>query len=484
MTELPTNKIVDQGIRARVMFDVSTLSRWAGPDIGIIRVERELARWALQHVKNAVFVFFDPKAGAYREVKREWIAPIIEGTASINRWTLANTKARRHKSDLIPHEIKHAAMWILQFRRNALFTLERMRHRPRPAARVIAERLQQALITEKYRPYLFNVDGTRRTILASETMLGPEVEFNLQDTLVCVGTPWEHSDIHSIKALKESRGFRFVVLCHDIIPLQFPYFYKQTDVIAFRQYYNEAFPLADLVVFTAQTTERDTLAYCKMHHLRINDTRVVPPGADAAVPRPSSNNTPPPGLKRGHYVVLVSTVEPRKGHQMIYNVWLRLLAEGVPQKKDFKLVFAGRPGWNVGALIDRLKNDTHLGDSFQLLTSLDDDQLASLYDGAAFCLYPSIYEGYGLPIVEAFFRQKAVLASTGGAIPEVVAGFSPCLDPHDESKWYSMLRQWIVDPAARTPYETAIRTRFRATSWRAAAQQFFQTIDPTERISQ
>lgn len=461
------------------MFDVSTLSRWAGPDIGITRVERELARWALQHVKHTVLVFFDPKTGMYREVNREWVAPLIGGTASINRWALANTKARRHKSDLIPHEIKHAAMWIIQFRRNALFMLERMRRRTRPAARKIAGRLQQALITEKYRPYLFNVDGTRRTILASEIFLGPEVEFNSQDTLVCVGAPWEHSDIHSIRALKESRGFRFVVLCHDIIPLQFPYFYKQPDVIAFRQYYNEAFPLADLVVFTAQTTERDALAYCKMHHLIINETCVVPLGADAAVPKMGSNTTPLPGLKRGQYAVLVSTVEPRKGHQMIYNVWLRLLAEGVPQKNDFKLVFAGRPGWNVGALIDRLKNDAHLGDSLQLLTSLDDDQLASLYDGAAFCLYPSMYEGYGLPVVEAFFRQKAVLASTGGAIPEVVAGLSPCLDPHDESKWYSMLKQWIVDPAARAPYEMAIRTRFRPTSWSAAAQQFFQTIEST-----
>ena len=103
---------------------------------------------------------------------------------------------------------------------------------------------------------------------------------------------------------------------------------------------------------------------------------------------------------------MVSTIEPRKGHQLIYNVWLKLLAEGVPQKTGFKLVFVGRPGWKVEKLIDQLKNDARLGNSLQLLTSVNDDQLAALYDGAAFCLYPSVYEGYGLPVVEAFFQQK------------------------------------------------------------------------------
>ena len=61
--------------------------------------------------------------------------------------------------------------------------------------------------------------------------------------------------------------------------------------------------------------------------------------------------------------------------------------------------------------------------------------LAALYDGAAFCVYPSMYEGYGLPIVEAFARGKAVIASNRGSIPEIAAAFAPCLDPTDEEAW-------------------------------------------------
>jgi glycosyltransferase involved in cell wall biosynthesis len=126
--------------------------------------------------------------------------------------------------------------------------------------------------------------------------------------------------------------------------------------------------------------------------------------------------------------------------------------------------------------MDRLRNDPRLDGSLHLLTSVNDDQLAALYEGAAFCLYPSVYEGYGLPIVEAFSRNKALLASTGGAIPDVVAGLSPCLDPHDELLWHSMLKKWIVDPGARVPYETDIKRRFRLTPWRSSARQFFEVV--------
>ena len=462
-------------MQSRIILDVSTLSRWTGPPVGIVRVECELVRWADENVDRVVFVFFDPQSRAYRALNKKWIRPLIHRTISVNPWVLPNTKGHRRRSDRIPRAIKPAAMWVLQSRRSALLLLERIRRLARNSTiRIVAERLQRPLITEKYRPHMFQADGTRKAIIAQEEFLGQKVEFTSTDTLICAGAPWEHSDINEIKSLKERYGFRFVTLCHDIIPLQFPQYFKQSDVIGFHAYCNVAFQLADLVVFTAHSSRRDTLAYCKMHDLKISETCVVSPGADGAGPRMTAETTLPPGIERGRYALFVSTIEPRKGHQLIYDVWLRLLADGLPQNTGFKLVFVGRPGWKVDKLIDQLKNDTRLRDSLHLLTSVTDNQLAALYDGAAFCLYPSVYEGYGLPIIEAFLREKAVLASTGGAIPEVVAGLSPCLDPHDESLWHSMLGQWIVDPTARVPYEAAIRTRFRPTSWSTSAQRFFE----------
>jgi glycosyltransferase involved in cell wall biosynthesis len=206
-------------------------------------------------------------------------------------------------------------------------------------------------------------------------------------------------------------------------------------------------------------------------------------GADAtrfpSYPAP----TLPEGIESGHYALFVSTIEPRKGHRFLYRVWVRLLETGIPQAMRFKLVFVGRHEWMVDDLMHDLKSNPILGDTLQILSDVDDAQLATLYDGAAFCVFPSIYEGYGLPIVESFLRGKAVIASTGGAIPEVTGEFSPCLDPEDEDLWYVTLKKWIEDPAARRPFEIAIRERFRHPSWKEAAVQFFAILDEHEATS-
>jgi len=469
------NRESDQSAPARLLLDVSALSRWAGPVVGIIRMEWELAHFAADNINNVTFVFFDPESGAHREVNKKWIRPLVERTVSINPWTFPSRRGRRRRSDRIPVAIRPMAMWVLQLRRNLLLSLEHIRLSARShVTKTIAEKLQRPLISGRYRPHMVHDDGTRRSVVSFETFLGPKIEFTSKDTLVFAGTPWEHLDIQSVQSAKERAGFRLVIVCHDIIPLLFPHFYKDTDVNSFREYYSRAFPLADLVVFIARAIERDALAYCKAHHLRINQTCVIRPGADALVRKQAA--ALPQGIEPGRYALLVSTIEPRKGHQLIYNVWLKLLEEGIPQSTGFQLVFVGRPGWKVEELLDQLRNDARLDGSFHLLTSVNDDQLAALYEGAAFCLYPSVYEGYGLPIVEAFSRNKALLASTGGAIPEVVAGLSPCLDPHDELLWHAMLKKWIVDPRARISCETDIRSRFRMTPWASSARQFFETV--------
>src|SRR5262249_46639184 len=173
----------------------------------------------------------------------------------------------------------------------------------------------------------------------------------------------------------------------------------------------------------------------------------------------------PDGLEAGRYALLVSTIEPRKGHRLIYDAWVKLVEAGIPQRSRFKLVFAGREGWMVGDLMRDLRHDPHIAGTLELLTDADDATVAALYRNAAFCLYPSRYEGYGLPVIEAFRYGKAVLASTGGAVPGVVGDLSPCLDPGDREAWQRMLGTWIEDPAARAVYEERIHTSFRHPPW-------------------
>src|SRR5258706_14048868 len=115
----------------------------------------------------------------------------------------------------------------------------------------------------------------------------------------------------------------------------------------------------------------------------------------------------------------VSTIEPHNGLLLIYDAWVTHRESGIAQRARFKLVFAGRKGWMVDDLMRDLHRDPRIAGTLHVLPDADDATVSALYRDAAFGLYPSCYEGYGLPLVEQFRHGKAVLSWTGGAVPGV-----------------------------------------------------------------
>jgi glycosyltransferase involved in cell wall biosynthesis len=469
------------GDRARIVFDLTTTALWSGPPVGIVRVESELGCWALAHLDQMVPAFFDPETRHFRRLSHALARSLISQDVAFNTLKFVSPARKgKRKTDRIPAAIRPHAMWILQFRRSLLEALERVRLGTANARIAsLADTVQRAIMSDKYRAVMVRADGSRRAYLPIEAALGPPVNLTARDTLVCAGAGWAHNDIAAIVELKQRVGFRFVMLCFDIIPVMFPHYYKAADAQAHRNYCNRAFPAADLVIFNSRAVEADVRAYCGAQGLALGETAVCPLGADTRTP--VVTQALPAGLERGQYALLVSTIEPRKGHRLIYDAWVKLLEAGIPQRSRFKLVFTGREGWMVGDLMRNLRRDPRIAGTIEIFTDASDAQVAALCRDAAFCLYPSRYEGYGLPVVEAFRHGKAVLASTGGAVPEVVGGLSPCLDPNDGETWRHMLETWIQNPAARAPYEERIRTSFRHPDWNEAARTFFALVRGRQR---
>jgi glycosyltransferase involved in cell wall biosynthesis len=464
----------------RLLLDLSWSLRWAGPPVGILRVERELARYAFATLLHADAVFFDPDTKQYRLVDRETALRFLAGDAVLDTLGLRDPgRVGRRKSDRIPKFLRPAARWLLQSRHMLLQTLERRRLvAPTPAAAERIARLQAKLIAGKYRGLMLKPDGTRRDFVPLDALKSAPIDFRPDDILLCAGAGWSHTDIAAIRAQKAATPFRLALVCYDIIPILFPEFYKPHDVDSFAHFFESAFPAADLVLVNSHRVETDVQAFCARRGLPLKQTTVVPLGADIPAAAAPASAAPilPHGLEPQKFALFVSTIEPRKGHRLLYEVWLRLVAAGVPQKTGFKLVFVGRPGWMVGDLVYALDTDTRLAGTLLRLDRVDDATMRALQAGCAFGLYPSRYEGYGLPLVEAFHLGKAVIASTGGSLPEVAQSFSPCLDPQDADAWVSTLRRWIEDPSARAPYEQAIRASFRHPGWSEAAALIFGQI--------
>jgi glycosyltransferase involved in cell wall biosynthesis len=269
-------------------------------------------------------------------------------------------------------------------------------------------------------------------------------------------------------------GFRLVALCYDLIPLLFPHWYESADVAVFRHHWATLFPICQTVLITSAAVERDVKAHCDEYGIKTSLTR-VPLGYN---PPADLDDAPlPAGLEPGRFALFVATLEPRKGHAVLVAAWRILLARGLPQRQQFRLVFVGRAGWKVGALLQDL-TDPALDGTLIHLPSIDDAGLATLYQQAAFCVYPSLYEGFGLPLVESFAYGKPVIASTGGSVPEIAATFCPCLDPQDVDAWAEAIARWITNPEEPAAIAARLRNEFRHPNWAEAANLILLAARP------
>jgi glycosyltransferase involved in cell wall biosynthesis len=451
----------------RIIFDISTVAQRFGIPGGVGRVERELAAHALENRPDIQFSFFDRSRGVFTQVGRQWVPTLVRTDAVLDVPRPSSSRAKGR----LPWRRLSAA---LRFEYNLQVALERVRlTSPSPTARSLAtnaialvSRTRAGRKGSKFRP----------SILPFDVATGDPLELDPDCVLVSVGYRSGYNDLDQVEALKARQGFRLVTLCHDLILVQFPELIGERSSQLVRDYWIRAFPLSDLVVFTSKTVERDVRVFCEMHHVTLGPTSIVGLGWN---PRPSAAEGPaelPAAVEPGKYVLMVSSLDARKGHDLIVRVWRRLLAEGIPQSRDFKLVFVGPYGLNTPHLKKMLAGGA-VGPTLMHFHGVPDGQLTAFYRDAAFCVFPSRYEGFGLPAVEALGAGKALIASTGGAIPEVVAGLAPCIDPDDEQAWYDAIRKWIVDPDERSRFEEKVRRSFKPRTWQETGESFFSIID-------
>jgi glycosyltransferase involved in cell wall biosynthesis len=453
----------------RTILDVSSLARWAGPPDGILRVEHALAAHAMAQRPDIQLAVFDPLTAEFRSLAPAFAGAIVSWDGAIDAASFDDPR-------------RQGALHGWRRPRHALLmALEGWRLRTGPAwlQQAIAS-LQQSLYFGRGLPAPFSNGKGRRSIVPVGLALERPLALGPGDTVLSVGYDWGNQKPAVIGALRRRLGFRYVVMCHDALALRSPEMLPPHVVSTFRQYWSAMFTDADRILVNSRTVERDIREHCAALGKAPAQISVVKPGCDRPT-SPTPRNLPQ-GLTWQRFILFVGTIESRKGHAMLIDVWERLIADGVIERSGFALVLAGRRGWGVDELMGRLRGHPALGKSLQHLPHADDALLSSLYAGAAFCVFPSRYEGFGLPVIESFAHGKAMIASTGGALPETVNGLSPCLDPDAEQAWYLALRQWIENPTARDVWEKKIRDRFSWPDWNDAAAGMFAAAE-AERLS-
>jgi glycosyltransferase involved in cell wall biosynthesis len=305
------------------------------------------------------------------------------------------------------------------------------------------------------------------------------VRFVSGDSFIVSGSTWDTLDPEWLKDICE-QGVRLVVMLADMIPWKFPHqFHEQSAVTSFLAFANVLVNHASLVACISKATQLDFVEFAQTTGLYRNNSEVVLLGTDPPIHhsedkiRDLVEGLPDDLLTHG-FVLSVSTIQVRKNHQLLYNLWRRFAEEGrtdVP-----RLVLVGANGWLTEDLMAQIEKDPMVKDSIVVLNNTSDAGLSWLYENCGFTVYPSLYEGWGLPIAESLAHGKVCLASNTSSMPEAGQQLAVHLDPLDFKAWHDSIIDWIENPAVLTAFEKRIRDEFQQRSWDDFAADFIEQI--------
>jgi glycosyltransferase involved in cell wall biosynthesis len=292
---------------------------------------------------------------------------------------------------------------------------------------------------------------------------GVEVVWQPGDWLVNLGAFWDAGYDPEFLDEIRAKGVRLAFLVHDIIPELYPELCAQPFAGLFSTLLRGIVPKADLIFANSRRTRDDLVACMRRLEKPIPVPVVLPVGGE----KQQKPLTTAPLLERP-YVLIVGTIEARKNHLAMVRVWRRLL-RSMPEADVPDLVFAGKVGWLAGDLCQQLENANWFGGKIRLLKLPSDTDLSNLYQHCLFSVFASLYEGFGLPVMESLCFGKTVAASSASSIPEVGGEFCVYFDPDDINDAYRVIHGLINNPARIAELEARIAARFRPPSWEDTA---------------
>lgn len=165
------------------------------------------------------------------------------------------------------------------------------------------------------------------------------------------------------------------------------------------------------------------------------------------------------------YILSVGTVQPRKNYEMLIHAFAQIAPDW-----PHNLVIAGGKGWLMDEM-DTLISNLQLQNRVKITGFVDDADLPALYSDATLFAFPSLYEGFGLPILEAMACGAPVLSSDASCLPEVVGDAGIMLPPHDPTEWSIHMHKLLLDAPRRAKLVgTGILQSQKFTWWNTATQ--------------
>jgi glycosyltransferase involved in cell wall biosynthesis len=317
--------------------------------------------------------------------------------------------------------------------------------------------------------------------LSREMEFGQPFVFAKGASLVNLGTSWWLQNYFlMVRQAKAQYGIRYIPFVHDCIPILTPEHCVKDLTRDFISWLTGVFFHADGYIVNSNATANDLKHVAGLLGHTISKPHVVRLDGDFGAQRRTASKDSSAalarlGLDHEPFVLFVSTIESRKNHLLAFSAWLSLIKKRGLQKTP-TLVCVGNDGWMVEAALARLRSSDLLQKKVLLLSKISDATLNQLYENCLFTIFPSSYEGWGLPVTESLCHGKVPLIANVSSLPEAGGAFAEYFDLQSEREFLERLEHLIDDRGYRERKEREIIRDFRPRPWEAIADEIVEFV--------
>lgn len=259
-----------------------------------------------------------------------------------------------------------------------------------------------------------------------------------------------------------------ITTVHDLSHLRFPEFHPAEVVAWLETSIAASLARADRVITVSQVVRDELLAHYRLPSERVS---VIYEGVEEGYrPRAASETAAvlsSYGLRHGGYVLLVATLEPRKGIDVLLDAWAQLPRS---LRREYPLVLTGSRGWRNAAIREQMEEFIAEG-SVNYLGYVPAAHLPPLFSGAAVFAYPSVYEGFGLPVLEAMSSGVPAICRAGTSMAEFADGACLLCETAEAEELASKITLLLQDEGRRSEWGARGRARAAGFSWARCARE-------------
>ena len=261
------------------------------------------------------------------------------------------------------------------------------------------------------------------------------------------------------------------VIIHDLTPIIFPQFHTLRSTIIHKLLLKPVIKHSDFIITPSKNTKHDI----QKHYKTKAKISVIHPGIDHLPKEEVPPKLSKPQIKEllkkpkaAPYILYLGTIEPRKNLETLIDAFLELKKK-YNKNMPHRLILAGEVGWKSKKILQKAQNPHIQGTGY-----IDDKTKTNLYKNADLFIYPSIYEGFGIPPLEAMTHQIPVITSTGGSLKEIFDECALQFDPKDKKQLKSHIISLLSDNDIRRNLIKKSNKFVEGFTWERAARELME----------